>query len=345
MTDPGLPAERTSLARPLVLGLLGLAALGATAAFVWHHEQPGEPAQNITLPAQAPPPPAPSAAASAAAPLPTGPAPDAPSFDIVRIDPRGDAVLAGHAASGAQVTIQDGAKTIGQVTADAGGNWAFATTTPLPPGARALTLTETLGDGSAVKGAASVLAVVPDAAAPPTTPLALLDQPGTTPRILQAPTNGPGARLALAAVDYDDHGKLRFAGNAPPGAAVRVYIDDQPAGDATADAEGRWTLSPSATIAPGQHRLRLDQLGTAGKVAARVELPFQREQLAADQLGTSRVLVQPGESLWRLARNVYGKGVRYTVIYQANAGQIRDPAKIYPGQLLTVPADSPPAHP
>jgi nucleoid-associated protein YgaU len=46
----------------------------------------------------------------------------------------------------------------------------------------------------------------------------------------------------------------------------------------------------------------------------------------------------PGNSLWRLARRSYGRGIRYVEIYQANRSQIRDPNLIYPGQVLAVPA-------
>ena len=50
--------------------------------------------------------------------------------------------------------------------------------------------------------------------------------------------------------------------------------------------------------------------------------------------------MQPGTNLWRIASQAYGSGLRYTVIYQANQGQIRDPNLIYPGQVLAVPGDS-----
>jgi nucleoid-associated protein YgaU len=222
-------------------------------------------------------------------------------------------------------------------------------TAPLPPGARTLTLSEKLPDGTSVDAAGSVLAVVPGVptggtptvagAVPATPPLAVLDQPGAAPRVLQAPPGGKTAGLGLAAVDYDEHGQMRFAGNAPASAPVRLYVDNHPLGDATADAQGRWTLSPSAEIVPGPHRLRVDQLDRNGRVVSRIELPFLREQLPAELIGDSRVVVQPGESLWRIARRSYGMGVRYTVIYQANQSQIRDPRRIYPGQLLTVPPE------
>ena len=88
------------------------------------------------------------------------------------------------------------------------------------------------------------------------------------------------------------------------------------------------------------HTLRVDELDRSGRVIARVELPFERAAVAASALGLAkgRVVVQPGQNLWRLARAVYGQGVRYRVIYLANRDQIRDPRRIYPGQLFAVPS-------
>ncbi len=55
--------------------------------------------------------------------------------------------------------------------------------------------------------------------------------------------------------------------------------------------------------------------------------------LAKDQT----FIVQPGNSLWRIARRSYGEGLRYTVIYDANKDQIRNPDLIYPGQVFVLP--------
>ena len=49
------------------------------------------------------------------------------------------------------------------------------------------------------------------------------------------------------------------------------------------------------------------------------------------------VTVERGDSLWRISRRVLGRGVRYTQIYEANAGQIRDPNRIWPGQIFVAP--------
>jgi hypothetical protein len=246
--------------------------------------------------------------------------------------------MAGRAAPGADVTIMDGGKPIGHATADAGGNWVFTTTAPLPPGARQLTLGERLPDGTERQSSASVLLSVPATAAAP--PLAVATGPSSAPQVLAGPAATRPGKLGLGAVDYGEHGDVRLAGQAPPGARVRVYADNHPVGTATAGPDGRWTLAPRHPIAPGTHRLRLDQLGINGRVIARLELPFQREQLAGHLLAPGSTVVQPGNSLWVIAHRAYGAGMRYTVIFEANKSQIRDPNLIYPGQVINVPASA-----
>jgi nucleoid-associated protein YgaU len=135
---------------------------------------------------------------------------------------------------------------------------------------------------------------------------------------------------------------MRFAGAAPPGARLRLYVDDQHIGEAVADALGRWAFQPENQPSVGRHRLRVDQLSPAdGRVLARAEVPFQREELSAEAFAQQRIVVQPGNNLWRIARATYGRGIRFTVIYQANKDQIADPNKIYPGQVFTLPVAQP----
>ena len=51
----------------------------------------------------------------------------------------------------------------------------------------------------------------------------------------------------------------------------------------------------------------------------------------------TRIVIQPGNNLWVLSRELYGYGKMYTVIYEANKDQIRNPRLIFPGQILTAP--------
>jgi len=361
---------------------------------------------------------------SAAPPGPPAapPAPLRPSFDIVRVGGRGEAVMAGRAAPHAEVAILDGGREIGRTRADDRGEWVFVPTGPMPPGGRELSLRSRARDGTVTESASTLVLVVPErdrdlagrtlpAETPPPQPLALIaprdaggdlrllqvpptDPPAplpapaaaeprrTDPKTASAsagdnaaagavaaarpepvlsrppapaePTPGqprapapppavaaarPSATVTVDAVDYGDAGDVRFAGRAEPNAPVRLYLDTVHLGDTRADEAGRWTFAPAAVpLPPGKTAaLRADQLAADGKVTARAEVPFQRAELPPEGLREGMVVVQPGHSLWRIARATYGRGVRYTIIYEANRAQIRNPNLIYPGQVFVLP--------
>jgi hypothetical protein len=54
---------------------------------------------------------------------------------------------------------------------------------------------------------------------------------------------------------------------------------------------------------------------------------------------TSRV-VSRGDSLWRISQITYGAGMRYAIVYKANREQIRNPNRIYPGQIFVLPMNA-----
>ena len=53
---------------------------------------------------------------------------------------------------------------------------------------------------------------------------------------------------------------------------------------------------------------------------------------------TKTYTVQPGDTLWGIARKYYGSGPEYKRIAAANQDQIKNPNLIYPGQTITIPA-------
>jgi nucleoid-associated protein YgaU len=429
--------------------LLGLAGLAVLAAAIWLAQDEAAPpaAPLASLPQAAPPGPPPASVPAAPAPAPTPaavavpPAPPPlirPSFDVVRIGARGDAVMAGRAAPGAEVIILDGVTEVGRARADGRGEWVFVSASPLRPGGRELTLRARNPDGSETDAPSTVVLIVPEperdvagqpAQGPAAAPLALLaprqgegelrvlqapqpapqpvpqpvpqsasppasppaPQPAPPPAPVAAPPSPPppasppasaaadapsspaaspaataatpspaapavaeaprpapavpagrpAGGVSVDAVDYAETGEVQFAGRARPGGSVRLYLDNRHIGDAAPDPEGRWNLRPEAPISPGLFELRADQVDGQGRVTARVQMPFQRTDAAPEALREGSVVVQPGQNLWRIARQTYGRGVHFTVIYAANRDAIRDPNMIFPGQVFTLPPEVP----
>lgn len=50
--------------------------------------------------------------------------------------------------------------------------------------------------------------------------------------------------------------------------------------------------------------------------------------------------VQPGDTLWKIAKQFYGEGNQYLKIFEANKGLLKDPDQIFPGQELVIPEKS-----
>lgn len=389
---------------------------------------------------------------------------DAPSFDVVRVEPTGEAVVAGLAAPKATVEVLDGSSTVGKGEANERGEWAIVVDKPLPPGTHDLSIRTTSPDGKTQalseqrvavevpepgKGDALVVLNAPDApsrvmqvpggdkttpgvaksqdqqvataetspnsadgapqgaaaadkAAPGSSDAAQASQPaagtatagqdaataenkaapapdaaastsgdtatapaaaaataGATPsaNTETAPQPAVAPKVTVDAVEFEN-GTIYIAGSAATGGTVRIYVDGVPVGDVATGEGGRWLLEKKHEIKPGQHTVRADQIDKdTGNVVVRAEVPFEQSadvailapvttegggstgvSAAGTMPGPQNVIIRRGDNLWTISRRLYGKGVRFSTIYEANTDQIRDPHWIYPGQIFVLPA-------
>jgi nucleoid-associated protein YgaU len=277
----------------------------------------------------------------------------APSFDVVRVERSGEAVMAGRAEPGSEVTVTGNGEVIGKATADQRGEWVILPDKPLSAGDQELSVQQRAADGEERESKEVVVVSVPkkkpDAQRTAESgqeddgaPLAVVvPRSGTgDTRVLQAPEEVGIASgdLVLESVNYDAEGYLTVIGRVAPGGIVEARLDGSGIGRTRGSEGGRWVLKPENPVPTGLHRLAILQLDDAGKELARVETPFARSNLLADLPRSDRfIVVQPGNSLWRIARRTLGSGSNYTVIFSANQDQISDPDLIYPGQIFVVP--------
>lgn len=278
-----------------------------------------------------------------------------PTFDVVRVDPTGTTVMAGRAMPSTEVDIRVGDKVIDRVTTTASGEWVSTPLEPLAPGDQELSLTASTPSGDFVESRQVVIVSVPEVVEdvpaqgqriePDETVAVLLDKDQSgAGRILQAPDKLESVgneRLALKIVDYDDRGAIRLTGEAPPGVPVRIYVDNVPSALVIGDSKGDWITTLDQDLPAGDYTLRLDQLDANGQSVARLETPLTRvaQPPVEGDAKVDYVVVQPGNSLWRIARRLSGDGFNYVYIFEANEAQIRDPDVIYPGQVFEVPAN------
>jgi nucleoid-associated protein YgaU len=52
------------------------------------------------------------------------------------------------------------------------------------------------------------------------------------------------------------------------------------------------------------------------------------------------ITVQPGDSLSKIAKRELGDADKWHAIYEANRDKIKDPDRIFPGEVLTLPSNA-----
>ncbi len=154
----------------------------------------------------------------------------------------------------------------------------------------------------------------------------VLDKPSQRVRIdlIQPDT---GAVVARSEVDFVVD--LPAGTDEPVVAEAEVpAIDTQPAAPAAETAASPATEEVPSTDAP---------TAPATEPAVPTMVAVSLGDPDAQRFASGKAIIRRGDNLWTIARRVYGDGVKYTTIYEANTGQIRDPDRIYPGQVFDLP--------
>lgn len=386
------------------------------------------PAPESTVEPNAVAPASDAAPAADTASVPTTAAADAPTFDTVRIEADGTALIAGHSLPGAVIQILLGNEVVAETVADGGGN--FVAFLNVPPGSepRVLSLVARVGEAEIASAQTIIVAPVDEpvvvaaaepaqvetapavepAATPVTTETAqpassepttaeaaavetvptqttpetaaveaaateaapeTAAEPAQTPEAPAAETAPPvlladesgvkviqsggqadpevAEAVALDTITYDSDGNVVLAGRAQANDSVQIYLDNTSIASASVSPEGDWqTTLPE--VESGVYTLRVDEVSQDGQVVSRIETPFKREEAekvaevlqeetANPDFQVAMRTVQPGNTLWAIARERYGKGIMYVLVFEANRDRIRNPDLIYPGQVFVLP--------
>ena len=254
--------------------------------------------------------PQPAAPAADAAQAPSG----APTFDVLRVEPDGSAVVAGKAQPGSRLEILSNGKVIAQTTIDGSGDFAAVFDNPLPPGDHELVLRSTDASGKATQSEEVATVSVPNGKAGEL--LAMVSKPGEASRVLAMPEAAPSAlqppqaaqpgqsataaatttpapaastpapsaaaapltsTVQVTAVEFEGS-KIFVAGSAPAASSVRALVDDKEIGKSTTEASGHFVIEGNVDLSVGSHIITVEELNADGTVKVRVRVPFERPQ-------------------------------------------------------------------
>ncbi|MDG2374192.1 MAG: LysM peptidoglycan-binding domain-containing protein [Paracoccaceae bacterium] len=153
-----------------------------------------------------------------------------------------------------------------------------------------------------------------------------------------SPKDSDTENVVIDTITYDNEGEVAISGRGSAGDFVQIYLDNKPVLLTSIGVDGSW-VTPLTNIKQGLYKLRADEVSKSGVVLSRVETPFQRENVVIAAKGASAITVQPGYTLWAIAREKYGSGFQYVRVYQANQDLIKNPDLIYPGQVFKLPEE------
>ena len=133
----------------------------------------------------------------------------------------------------------------------------------------------------------------------------------------------------------EPNGDAVIAGRAAPDAIVELLRNGEPHDRAVADQSGQFVMVPPRLL-PGDYDLTLRSRRLPHATAAALLLDRgSPPTVAVPKIATT--IVSAGDSLWCISRVTYGAGMQYAVVYKANRDHIRNPNRIYPGQIFVLP--------
>ncbi|MNR76855.1 LysM domain/BON superfamily protein [compost metagenome] len=179
---------------------------------------------QTTSPSSAP------ANAPAAAAAPQAASTDTPTFDVLRVEPDGSAVIAGHAAPNSTLEITNGTSVIAKVDVGPSGDFAAVLDKPLPPGDHQIVLKATGKDGKVFTSEEVATVSVP--ADKNGKLLAMVTKPGKASRLIAVPEEAGKAAAAPAATQPAAGVEV----SAAPAAPQSTDVASAPASGTTAPA-------------------------------------------------------------------------------------------------------------
>ena len=251
------------------------------------------------------------------------------TFDIVRLDKKGDVVIAGKTSPNIKVDILDGNETLASVFSDSNGDWVWVSEKPLPEGIKRFNLKHF--DGEDEFFSHQNIIILREKNKYLSSKILKFSK---TSSIEIINNNKKILGLSLDIAEYLDEDSLMLTGRTKPNAKVKLFFSDNFIKDSTSDNRGVWKIELKNFEFTDNNLIVTTEI-EGQKIKLKTKI-FEKK-IDPNFIFEKEVIVKNGNSLWRIARKTLGGGVYYSEIYKSNMKEIENPDLIFPGQVFNIP--------
>lgn len=251
-----------------------------------------------------------------------------PAFDMVRIDRAGKILIAGRWLPNHGVSIKINGKMVATEKTNENGEFVYAPIKEFAAGNYTIRLS---GVEQAIDSKDDVFVYVSERGGENSMSL-LMTKDGS--KFLQQPKLQNGD-LAVTKIDYLENERLVVQGNAIPRTRVTMVLDDKLIGMAHVSDHNNFGLGAYVgKLNPDcEYSLHIKMHDGSGETVAVVKYQFIMPHIKPGS--DTWYVVRRDDSLWIIARNFLGRGIRYTMIVKEN--NIKNPDLIFPKQKFKIP--------
>ena len=253
-------------------------------------------------------------------------------FDIIRISPHGDAVIAGRTEPNIEILIHDNSVELEKISSDANGEWVWISSIPLTKGVKKLSLSHIDKFGKKHISDQNILIFLDGDFKKKPLVAKFFDSDGKDLEILSSQNiNG----LSVELVNYLPDETIMISGRMVPENSINFFVKNNLVGSVQSDEMGKWHFF--YMLKPFDETFDLEIKTSFSQKNLEIIIPIKNRKINTKLFKSEKIVVEDGNSLWRIARKTLGGGIYYTDIYKNNSSLISDPNLIFPGQVFLIP--------
>ena len=251
-------------------------------------------------------------------------------FDIVRLDPSGDLIIAGKTEPNIVVDIYDGNQKLTSVLSDTHGDWVWVSEKKIDNGLKRFNLKHSDSEGKIINSDENIIIFFEKNEKQKVVKIRDKGEVG-----IEILNNNQEVRgLALDSSEHFDNEKLRLKGRSIPNAEIQIFISKKLIGKSITDAQGNWEFSINEIVFENYD---LEIKSSFENNILSLKTQILNGKIDSKLFYEKEIIVENGNSLWRIARKTLGGGILYAEIYKNNKKIINDPDLIFPGQVFKIP--------